>query len=69
MKVDGNGQAKVLSKDELKRLFTEGLLTPRDHALFGIYSASSELSELFLPVTYVASQSFQNNAEDRLKFT
>ncbi|MBD2526800.1 site-specific integrase [Nostoc sp. FACHB-133] len=36
MKVGGMGQAKVLSKDELKRLFTEGLLTPRDRALFGI---------------------------------
>jgi len=33
IKVGGMGQAKVLSKDELKRLFTEGLLTPRDRSL------------------------------------
>jgi integrase/recombinase XerD len=36
MKVSGNGQGKILTQDELKRLFTEGLLTPRDRALFGI---------------------------------
>ena len=36
MKVDGNGQGKILSQDELRRLFTEGFLTPRDRALFGI---------------------------------
>ena len=36
MKVNGNGQGKVLTQEELKRLFTEGLVTPRDRALFGI---------------------------------
>lgn len=36
MKVKGNGQAKVLSQDELKHLFSKGLLTPRDRALFGV---------------------------------
>ena len=36
MKVEGNGQGKILTQDELKRLFTEGFLTPRDRALFGI---------------------------------
>ena len=36
MKVSGNGQGKILTQDELQRLFTEGLLTPRDKALFGI---------------------------------
>ena len=36
MKVDGNGQGKVLNPDELKLLFTDGLLTPRDRLLFGI---------------------------------
>jgi hypothetical protein len=36
MKVSGNGQGKILSQEELRRLFTEGLLTPRDRALFGI---------------------------------
>jgi integrase/recombinase XerD len=36
MKVDGNGQGKILTQDELRRLFTEGFLTKRDRALFGI---------------------------------
>jgi integrase/recombinase XerD len=36
MKVKGNGQGKVLTQDELKRLFTEGFSSPRDRALFGI---------------------------------
>jgi integrase len=36
MKVKGNGQGKVLTQDELRRLFSEGFLSPRDRALFGI---------------------------------
>ncbi|NEQ78505.1 MAG: site-specific integrase [Okeania sp. SIO2C9] len=36
MKVDGNGQGKILSQVELSRLFTEGLKSPRDRALFAI---------------------------------
>jgi integrase/recombinase XerD len=34
--VAGNGQGKILTPDELRRLFTDGLLTSRDRALFGI---------------------------------
>lgn len=36
MKVSGNGQGKILTADELRLLFTDGLVTPRDRALFGI---------------------------------
>jgi integrase/recombinase XerD len=36
MKVAGNGQGKILTADELRLLFTDGLRTPRDRALFGI---------------------------------
>lgn len=36
MKVAGNGQGKILTPDELRQLFTDGLRTPRDRALFGI---------------------------------
>ena len=36
MKVAGNGQGKILDPDELRLLFTEGFLSPRDRALFGI---------------------------------
>ncbi len=36
MKVDGNGQGKILTPEELRLLFTEGFRLPRDRALFGI---------------------------------
>lgn len=36
MKVNGNGQAKVLTSKELERLFKEGLILPRDRCLFAI---------------------------------
>ncbi len=36
MKVAGNGQGKILTPEELRRLFTEGMRSPRDRALFGI---------------------------------
>ncbi|MBW4635231.1 MAG: site-specific integrase [Iphinoe sp. HA4291-MV1] len=36
MKVQGNGQGKILTPEELRLLFTDGLITPRDRALFGI---------------------------------
>jgi integrase/recombinase XerD len=36
MKNQGNGQAKVLSQGELTKLFSEGLLSDRDRALFAI---------------------------------
>jgi integrase/recombinase XerD len=36
MKVNGNGQGKILTPEELKRLFDEGFTKPRDRALFAI---------------------------------
>lgn len=36
MKVAGNGQGKILTAEELRRLFTDGLRSPHDRALFGI---------------------------------
>jgi len=30
MKVNGNGQGKILTPEELRRLFTEGFTSPRD---------------------------------------
>jgi integrase/recombinase XerD len=36
MKVDGNGQGKILGPDELRLLFTRGFVSPRVRALFGI---------------------------------
>ena len=36
MKVAGNGQGKILTPEELRRLFTEGFIRERERALFGI---------------------------------
>ncbi len=36
MKVKGNGQGKVLTADELKRLFSDGLISQRARCLFAI---------------------------------
>jgi integrase/recombinase XerD len=36
MKVNGNGQGKILTPDELRLLFTSGFVSPRDRTLFGI---------------------------------
>ncbi len=36
MKVNGNGQGKILTPEELRLLFTEGFTNPRDRALFAI---------------------------------
>ena len=36
MKVQGNGQAKVLTSGELALLFEKGFVSPRDRVLFGI---------------------------------
>lgn len=36
MKVAGNGQGKILTPEELRLLFSDGLVLPRDRALFGI---------------------------------
>lgn len=36
MKIDRHGRAKILTQAEIQRLFTEGLQTNRDRALFGV---------------------------------
>ena len=36
MKIDRHDQAKILSSDEISRLFTTGLKTTRDRCLFGV---------------------------------
>ncbi len=36
MKIKGHGQGEILSNEQINSLFTHGLLTPRDKALFGI---------------------------------
>jgi integrase/recombinase XerD len=36
MKIEGHGQAKILTQEEIELLFNDGLQTPRDRALFGV---------------------------------
>lgn len=46
MKVSGFGQAKILTKEELRALFERGLQTPRDRALFAVcYFCACRISE------------------------
>ncbi len=56
MKVDGNGQAKILKPEELRLLFTEGLRSPRSRALFGtcLYTACRISEALALRTTDIA---------------
>ena len=36
MKIEGHGQAKILTQQEIELLFNKGLQTPRDRMLFGV---------------------------------
>jgi len=36
MKIEGHGQTKILTQEEIELLFNEGLQTDRDRALFGV---------------------------------
>jgi integrase/recombinase XerD len=36
MKIDGHGQTKILTQEEIELLLNDGLQTPRDRALFGV---------------------------------
>ncbi len=36
VKVEGHGQAKIMTQQEIRRVFAEGLLTDRDRGLFGV---------------------------------
>ncbi len=57
MKVDGNGQGKILTAEELRLLFTDGLITTRDRALFGIclYTGCRVSEALALQTTDIKS--------------
>jgi hypothetical protein len=35
MKIEGHGQAKILTQEEIELLFNDGLQTERDRTLFG----------------------------------
>jgi integrase/recombinase XerD len=36
MKIEGHGQAKILTQQEIELLFNKGLQTDRDRTLFGV---------------------------------
>ncbi len=55
-KTNGNGQSKIITPEELRLLFTEGLLSPRSRALFGVclYTACRISEALALRTTDIA---------------
>ena len=63
MKINRHGQAKILSVDEITRLFQEGLTTDRDRALFGVCFFTgcriSESCSLFTDDVYGAGGSIR----------
>ena len=63
MKVDGNGQAKILTAAEIDKLFNEGFVTARDRALFGfcLYSGCriSEACSLLTSDVYSEGQQIE----------
>jgi len=42
MKVAGNGQGKVLTANELQRLFSDGFIKDRDRTLFAIWESEKK---------------------------
>ncbi|MEH2066435.1 MAG: hypothetical protein V7K50_29915 [Nostoc sp.] len=53
MKVDGNGQGKILTQEELKRLFTSGFITKSDRSEGG--RLRHRALEKKLPVYWLSS--------------
>ena len=65
MKIEGHGQAKILTQEEIELLFNDGLQTDRDRALFGIclYAAcrvaeacSLKVIDVFTPANVIRSE-------------
>ena len=73
MKVAGNGQGKVLTTAELKRLFNDGFLGERDRCLFAIcLFTGCRISEaLALQVTDIKNQTitFRKSTTKGLQWT
>jgi len=72
MKIDGNGQAKILSNDELTLLFSLGFTNIRDKALFGIclYTACRVSEALALVTTDFKGDTItfrRSNTKSKLK--
>ena len=65
MKIEGHGQAKIFTQEEIELLFNEGLQTDRDRALFGVclYTAcriaeacSLKVIDVFTPAGIIRSE-------------
>jgi len=65
MKIEGHGQAKILTQQEIELLFNEGLQTDRNRALFGVclYTAcriaeacSLKVIDVFTPAGAIRSE-------------
>jgi len=71
MKIEGHGQAKILTQEEIELLFNEGLHTARDHALFGVclYTACriAEACSLMVKDIYTNSGTVRSTINGRFR--
>ncbi|MEG4924469.1 MULTISPECIES: tyrosine-type recombinase/integrase [unclassified Microcoleus] len=70
MKIEGHGQAKILTQEEIELLFNEGLLFDRDRTLFGVclYTACSIAEACSLKVINVFTPAGVIRSETIIRF-
>ncbi|NQE35804.1 Tyrosine recombinase XerD [Microcoleus sp. IPMA8] len=77
MKIEGHGQAKILTQEEIELLFNKGLQSDRDRALFGIclYTAcriaeacSLKVIDVFTPAGVIRSEMIIRKGNTKGKF-
>jgi integrase len=71
MKIEGHGQAKILTQQEIDFLFNKGLQTTRDRTLFGVclYTASriAEACSLMVKDIYTNSGVVRSTINGRFR--
>jgi integrase/recombinase XerD len=69
MKIEGHGQAKILTQEEIELLFNKGLLSSRDRTLFGVclYTACriAEACSLMVKDIYTNSGTVRSTINER----
>jgi len=71
MKIEGHGQAKILTQQEIELLFNKGLQTSRDRTLFGVclYTACriAEACSLMVKDIYTNSGAVRSTINGRFR--
>jgi integrase/recombinase XerD len=71
MKIEGHGQAKILTQEEIELLFNDGLQTERDRTLFGLclYTACriAEACSLMVKDIYTNSGAVRSTINGRFR--